>query len=160
MLPMKYGEPLTPLRAYAHDVPRYYMQDFGNAVSHPNSRFYSAFMQDTFRVTRNFTLNAGLRYDLQTFEPGTLAEQSAVRAVGQGSDRPQQLLAENRLCLFARATVSRWSFAAAAACFICRFRRCTRRKWPTTTACSRANSFSKLMIPAQAALFPTILTRW
>ena len=28
--PMKYGEPLTPLRAYAHDVPRYYMQDFGN----------------------------------------------------------------------------------------------------------------------------------
>ena len=27
--PMKYGEPLTPLRAYAHDVPRYYMQDFG-----------------------------------------------------------------------------------------------------------------------------------
>ncbi len=31
--PMRYGEPLTPLRAYAHDVPRYYMQDFGNAVS-------------------------------------------------------------------------------------------------------------------------------
>ena len=29
--PMTYGEPLTPLQAYAHDVPRYYMQDFGNA---------------------------------------------------------------------------------------------------------------------------------
>ena len=71
--PMKYGEPLTPLRAYAHDVPRYYMQDFGNPVSHPNSRLYSAFMQDTFRITRNFTLNAGLRWDLQTFEPGKLA---------------------------------------------------------------------------------------
>ncbi len=28
--PAKYGEPLTPLRAYAHEVPRYYMQDFGN----------------------------------------------------------------------------------------------------------------------------------
>jgi len=70
--PEKYGEPLTPLRAYAHDVPRYYMQDFGNSVSHPNSRFYAAFAQNTFRVTQHCTLNLGLRYDLQTFEPGAL----------------------------------------------------------------------------------------
>ncbi len=70
--PMKYGEPLTPLRAYAHSVPRYYMQSFGTAVSHPNTRFYSAFMQDSIRVTRAFTLNVGVRYDLQTFEPGPL----------------------------------------------------------------------------------------
>ncbi len=70
---MKYGDPLTPLRAYAHEVPRYYMQSFGTAESHPNTRFYSAFMQDTIRVTRNFTLNVGVRYDLQTFEPGPLA---------------------------------------------------------------------------------------
>ena len=72
--PMKYGEPLTPLRAYAHSVPRYYMQDFGSAVSHPNSRSYSAFAQDTIRVTRSLTINAGLRYDLQTFQvPGLVA---------------------------------------------------------------------------------------
>jgi Carboxypeptidase regulatory-like domain len=71
--PEEYGEPLTPLRAFAHDVPRYYMQDFGNAVSHPDTRFYDAFVQNTYRVTRSFTLNLGLRYDLQTFEPGTLA---------------------------------------------------------------------------------------
>ncbi len=70
--PMKYGEPLTPLRAYAHEVPRYYMQNFGTAESHPNTRFYSAFMQDAIRVSRSFTLNLGVRYDLQTFEPGTL----------------------------------------------------------------------------------------
>jgi hypothetical protein len=70
--PMKYGEPLTPLRAYAHEVPRYYMQNFGTAVSHPNTRFYSAFMQDAIRVSRSFTLNLGVRYDLQTFEPGAL----------------------------------------------------------------------------------------
>ncbi len=70
--PMRYGEPLTPLRAYAHDVPRYYMQNFGTAVSHPNTRFYSAFMQDAVRVSRGFTLNLGVRYDLQTFEPGML----------------------------------------------------------------------------------------
>ena len=70
--PMKYGEPLTPLRAYAHDVPRYYMQDFGPAVSHPNSRSYAAFLQDTIRVTERLTWNIGLRYDLQTFEAGNL----------------------------------------------------------------------------------------
>ena len=71
-VPMKYGDPLTPLRAFAHDVPRYYMQDFGTAVSHPNSRLYSAFMQDTIRVSRSFTLNLGVRYDLQTFQAGNL----------------------------------------------------------------------------------------
>ena len=71
-VPMKYGEPLTPLRAYAHDVPRYYMQDFGNAVSHPDSRYYAAFVQDSFRITRRLTVNAGVRYDLQTFQPGAL----------------------------------------------------------------------------------------
>ena len=69
--PQKNGAPLTPLRAYAHDVPRYYMQDFGTAVSHPNSRSYSAFLQNNFRVTHSLTVNAGVRYDLQTFEvPG------------------------------------------------------------------------------------------
>jgi Carboxypeptidase regulatory-like domain/TonB dependent receptor-like, beta-barrel len=71
-LPMKHGEPLTPLSAYAHVVPRYYMQNFGTAISHPNSRSYAAFMQDTFRITRSLTLNAGIRYDLQTFQAGDL----------------------------------------------------------------------------------------
>jgi hypothetical protein len=69
--PQKNGEPLTPLSAYAHGVPRYYMQDFGDSVSHPNSRSYSAFVQDSIRITRSFTVNVGMRYDLQTFEvPG------------------------------------------------------------------------------------------
>jgi hypothetical protein len=70
--PEEYGEPLSPLRAYAHDVPRYYMQDFGDPVSHPNSRVYAAFVQNTFRMTQSLTLNLGVRYDLQTFEPGAL----------------------------------------------------------------------------------------
>jgi Carboxypeptidase regulatory-like domain/TonB dependent receptor len=70
--PMKHGEPLTPLRAFADDVPRYYMQDFGTAVSHPDSRSYDAFMQDAIRVTSRLNLNVGVRYDLQTFEAGSL----------------------------------------------------------------------------------------
>jgi hypothetical protein len=64
----KYGDPLTPLRAYAHGVPRYYIQDFGTSVSHPNSRSYALFVQDGIRFTRKLTVNAGLRYDLQRFE--------------------------------------------------------------------------------------------
>ncbi len=72
--PMKYGDTLTPLRAYAHGVPRYYAQNFGDAESHPNSRSYAIFGQNTIRITHSFTLNAGLRYDLQTFEvPGLVS---------------------------------------------------------------------------------------
>ncbi len=93
--PMKYGEPLTPLRAYAHDVPRYYMQDFGTAVSHPNSRFYSAFMQDTIRVSRNFTLNVGVRYDLQTFQAGNLISNPLYPPSGKiPTDREQRVSAD------------------------------------------------------------------
>ncbi len=61
------GLPLTPLRAWAHDVPRYYLQNFGNPTSHPNSNDYSAFLQDTIRVTGRLAVSLGVRYDLQTF---------------------------------------------------------------------------------------------
>ena len=100
--PMKYGEPLTPLRAYAHDVPRYYMQSFGTAVSHPNTRFYSAFMQDAIRVTRSFTLNVGVRYDLQTFEPGPLVSNPLYPPSGKVPTDTQQRLSPDRLRLLLR----------------------------------------------------------
>jgi len=66
-IPMHGGVELTPLRAWAHDVPRYYVQNFGNPVSHPDSNDYAAFAQDTLRLTRRFALSLGVRYDLQTF---------------------------------------------------------------------------------------------
>jgi hypothetical protein len=65
--PMRYGQPLTPLRAFAHDVPRYYMQDFGVDESRPDSRSIALFVQNNIRATRHLTLNVGLRYDRQTF---------------------------------------------------------------------------------------------
>jgi len=83
--PMRGGLYLTPLRAYAHtimpswdwdagswtgppaNVPRYYMQNFGNPVSHPDSNDYAAFVQDTARLTPKISLSLGARYDLQTF---------------------------------------------------------------------------------------------
>jgi hypothetical protein len=61
------GLELTPLRAYAHAVPHYYVQNFGSAVTHPDTREYSAFIQDTIRVTGHLSLSMGARYDLQTF---------------------------------------------------------------------------------------------
>ena len=66
-VPMHGGLNLTPLRAWAHDVPRYYIQNFGNPVSHPDSNDYAGFVQDTARLTPHLTLSVGARYDVQTF---------------------------------------------------------------------------------------------
>ncbi len=65
--PMLGGLQLTPLRAYAHQVPHYYVQNFGSAVSHPDTNEYAAFAQDMIRVTDHFDVSLGVRYDLQTF---------------------------------------------------------------------------------------------
>jgi hypothetical protein len=65
--PMRYGLKLTPLRAYAHQVPRYYIQNFGSAESHPDTNEYAAFLQDTVRLTGRLAMSFGVRYDLQTF---------------------------------------------------------------------------------------------
>ena len=65
--PQEAGLALTPLRAYAHEVPHYYLQNFGPASSNPNSNDYAAFAQDTIRVTDHLALNLGVRWDLQTF---------------------------------------------------------------------------------------------
>lgn len=65
--PMLGGLELTPLRAYAHQVPHYYFQNFGSAISHPDTNEYAAFAQDMIRVTDHFDVSLGVRYDLQTF---------------------------------------------------------------------------------------------
>lgn len=65
--PQEAGLPLTPLRAYAHAVPHYYLQNFGAAASNPDSKDYAAFAQDTIRVTNHLAVNLGVRWDLQTF---------------------------------------------------------------------------------------------
>ena len=70
--PMVYGMDITPLRAYAHGVPRYYMQNFGSAVSHPDSNEYAAFVQDTVRLTNRLAVSLGARYDLQIFNTNGL----------------------------------------------------------------------------------------
>ncbi len=65
--PQLAGLQLTPLRAYAHDVPKYYMQNFGSALTYPDTNEYAAFLQDTMRAGNHLAFTMGVRYDLQTF---------------------------------------------------------------------------------------------
>ncbi len=65
--PMIGGMETTPLRAYAHQLPHYYIQNFGSYTTHPNTNEYAAFAQDTIRVTSRLAVSLGVRYDLQTF---------------------------------------------------------------------------------------------
>ena len=78
------------------------MQDFGNAVSHPDSRFYAAFLQNTFRMTANLTLNLGVRYDLQTFEPGKLVSNPLYPASGKVPTNHHEFLSSDWVCLFVK----------------------------------------------------------
>jgi hypothetical protein len=74
--PVTYGMRITPLRAYAHMVPHYYIQNFGTAVSHPDTTEYAAFAQDTIRVTDHLGVTLGVRYDFQGFRTDELVSNS------------------------------------------------------------------------------------
>lgn len=65
--PQTYGMAITPLRAYAHNVPRYYIQNFGSAMSHPDTTEFALFAQDSIRLTSHLALNLGIRWDRQSF---------------------------------------------------------------------------------------------
>ena len=75
--PYRYGMHITALRAYAHGVPRYYMQSFGEAASHPDTREYAAFVQDSVRVTSHLGVSLGVRYDMQSYPSDRLASNPA-----------------------------------------------------------------------------------
>jgi hypothetical protein len=87
--PMEAGLPLTPLRAYAHSVPKYYLQNFGAASSNPNSNDYAAFAQDTIRVTDHLAVNLGVRWDLQTFTTAGLISNPLFPPSGKVPFKPE-----------------------------------------------------------------------
>jgi hypothetical protein len=70
--PELYAMRITPLRAYAHSVPRYYTQNFGSAISHPDTTEWAAFAQDTVRLGDHLAISAGVRWDFQTFRADRL----------------------------------------------------------------------------------------
>jgi len=71
-VPQTFGLAITPLRGYAHTVPRFYIQNFGPAESHPDTREYALFAQDSIRITDRLALTLGVRWDLQTFRSDRL----------------------------------------------------------------------------------------
>ena len=152
--PMEYGEPLSPLRAYAHDVPRYYMQDFGNAVSHPNSRMYAAFMQDNIRVTQKFTLNAGIRYDLQTFEPGPLVSNPLYPASGK-VPTDMNNFAPRIGFAYSLGEKHPTVIRGGGGLFYMPIPAMYASQVATDNGIQQSQLFLNLMIPAQAALFPS-----
>ncbi len=86
--PVEAGMQLTPLRAYAHEVPRYYLQNFGSATSHPNTNEYAAFAQDTVRLTNHLAVNLGVRWDLQTFRTTGLISNPLFPPAGKAPFQP------------------------------------------------------------------------
>jgi hypothetical protein len=76
-VPQVGGLALTPLRAYAHQIPRYYIQNFGQATSRPDTNEFALFLQDTIRAGNHLSFSLGARYDLQTFRSDGLVNNPA-----------------------------------------------------------------------------------
>lgn len=71
-VPQVGGLELTPLRAYAHQVPHYYIQNFGQPTAHPDTIEFAGFLQDTIRAGDHLSFSLGVRYDLQKFSSAGL----------------------------------------------------------------------------------------
>src|SRR3984893_16113771 len=75
----------TPAQAYGLGIPQTYIQGIGNSNQTFDNLPFAFFVQDTWRVTRKFTLNYGLRYDVEIsplFAPATAINAAAEKALG------------------------------------------------------------------------------
>lgn len=70
--PQTYGMKISPLRAYAHNIPRYYIQNFGRGASNPDTTEFAVFAQDSIRLNSRLAVNLGIRWDLQRFNADRL----------------------------------------------------------------------------------------
>jgi hypothetical protein len=64
--------PLTAIQTYGLGFPSVFIQGFGNPNSGLKNKPIAFFAQDTWKIHKNFTLNYGLRYDVEltdTFPP-------------------------------------------------------------------------------------------
>jgi outer membrane receptor protein involved in Fe transport len=75
----------TPAQAYGLGIPQTYIQGIGNADQTFDNLPFAFFAQDTWRVTPRFTVNYGLRYDVEIsplFAPATAINAAAEKALG------------------------------------------------------------------------------
>ena len=66
------GPAFTPVQSYGLGFPSVFIQGFGNPNSAIRNRPIAFFAQDTWKMFKNFTLNYGIRYDVELtdeFEP-------------------------------------------------------------------------------------------
>jgi hypothetical protein len=55
----------TPIQTYGLGFPSVFIQGFGNPNSSLKNRPLAFFVQDTWKIRQNFTLNYGVRYDIE-----------------------------------------------------------------------------------------------
>jgi len=63
------SQPVSALQAFSLGLPTFYQQGFGDPVWSGMSKRYGFFAQDSWKISRSFTLSMGLRYDLEVNEP-------------------------------------------------------------------------------------------
>src|SRR5271157_3094497 len=76
---------LTALQAYGLGIPTTYIQGIGTSNEPFDNLPFGFFAQDTWRLTRNLTLNYGLRYDFEItplFAPATAVNAAAEKSLG------------------------------------------------------------------------------
>jgi hypothetical protein len=56
---------LTPVQTYGLGFPSIYIQGFGDPISRFSNKPLAFFAQDSWRIAKNFTLNYGVRYDVE-----------------------------------------------------------------------------------------------
>lgn len=59
------GPAFTPIQAYGLGFPSVFIQGFGDPNSSLRNKPFALFAQDTWKIFRNFTLNYGVRYDIE-----------------------------------------------------------------------------------------------
>ncbi len=57
----------SAIQAYGLGIPQSFAQGIGNTSTKYNLKVLGAFLQDSWRVNSRFTLNAGIRYDVEAF---------------------------------------------------------------------------------------------